>query len=61
MEGIFNVTRNVQMSVNLLTIPAIWAVYGPWGVVAIVVSFVGTFVLTWLFGYSDKKMEKESK
>ena len=59
--GIFNVTRNVQMSVNLLTIPAIWAVYGPWGVVAIVVSFVGSFVLTWLFGYSDKMLEKESK
>ena len=59
--GIFNVTRNVQMSVNLLTIPAIWAVYGPWGVAAIVVSFVGSFVLTWLFGYSDKMLEKESK
>lgn len=59
--GIFNVTRNVQMSVNLLTIPAIWAVYGPWGVVAIVVSFVGSFVLTWLFGYSDKMLEKEGK
>ena len=49
------------MSVNLLTIPAIWAVYGPWGVVAIVVSFVGSFVLTWLFGYCDKMLEKESK
>lgn len=59
--GIFNVTRNVQMSVNLLTIPAVWAVYGPWGVVAIVVSFVGSFALTWLFGYSDKMLEKESK
>lgn len=58
--GIFNVTRNVQMSVNLLTIPAIWAVYGPWGVVAIVVSFVGSFVLTWLFGFNDKMLE-ESK
>ncbi len=51
--AIFNVTRDVQMSVNLLTIPAIWAVYGPWAIVAIVVSFVGCFILTWLFGYND--------
>lgn len=57
--AIFNVTRNVQMSVNLLTIPAIWAVYGPWGVVAIVVSFIGSFVLTWLFGYNSKMEEAE--
>lgn len=56
--AIFNVTRNVQMSVNLLTIPAIWAVYGPWGVVSIVISFVGSFVLTWLFGYSDDMLKK---
>ncbi len=56
--AIFNVTRDVQMSVNLLTIPAIWAVYGPWGVVSIVVSFVGSFVLTWMFGYSDEMLKK---
>lgn len=56
--AIFNVTRDVQMSVNLLTIPAIWAVYGPWAIVAIAISFVGSFVLTWLFGYSDKMAEQ---
>lgn len=56
--GFFNVTRDVQMSVNLLTIPAIWAVYGPWAIVAIVVSFVGSFVLTWMFGYNDNMAAK---
>lgn len=55
--AIFHVTRDVQMSVNLLTIPAIWAVYGPWGVVSIVVSFVGSFVLTWMFGFRDDMIE----
>ena len=52
--------RATQISVNLLTLPAIWAVYGSWGVVAIVVSFIGSFVLTWLFGFSDKMLESES-
>lgn len=44
--AIFHVVRATQISVNLLTLPAIWAVYGSWGVVAIVVSFIGSFVLT---------------
>lgn len=57
--AIFNVTRNVQMSVNMLTIPAIWAVYGQWGVVSIVVSFVGSFILTWLVGFNDKMTQKD--
>ncbi|MGX8706189.1 MAG: PTS transporter subunit EIIC [bacterium] len=56
--AIFHVTRDVQVAVNALTIPAIWAVYGPWGVVAIAISFVGTFLLTYLFGYSDKMLGK---
>ena len=51
--GAFNVTRDVQMSVNLLTLPAIWAVYGPWAIVAIAVVCVVVFVLTFLFGYND--------
>ena len=58
--AIFHVVRATQISVNLLTLPAIWAVYGSWGVVAIVVSFIGSFVLTWLFGFSDKMLESES-
>lgn len=57
--GAFNVTRNVQMSVNLLTLPAIWAVYGPWAIVAVVVVCVLVFVLTWLFGYNDHMQESE--
>lgn len=62
--GAFNVTRNVQMSVNLLTLPAIWAVYGPWAIVAIAVVCVLVFALVWLFGYKDEMdnvPEKESK
>ncbi|MGN0984498.1 MAG: PTS transporter subunit EIIC, partial [Gemmiger sp.] len=47
--AIFNVTRDVQMSVNLLTLPAVYAVYGIWAIVAVAISFVGSFVLTWLF------------
>ena len=59
--AIFNVVRATQISVNLLTLPAIWAVYGPWGIVAIAVSFIGTFVLTWMFGYSDDMLKEENK
>ena len=58
--AIFHVVRATQISVNLLTTPAIWAVYGPWGIVAIIVSFVGSFILTWLFGFSDKMLEQEN-
>lgn len=58
--AMFHVVRATQISVNLLTMPAIYAVYGPWGIVAIVVSFVGSFILTWLFGFNDKMLEQES-
>lgn len=51
--AMFHVTRDVQIAVNALTLPAIYAVYGVWGIVAIVVSFVGCFVLTWMFGFKD--------
>lgn len=57
----FHVVRDTQISVNLLTMPAIYAIYGVWGIVAIVISFVGSFVLTMLFGYSDKMLEKEQQ
>ena len=56
--AVAHVMRDVQISVNLLTIPAIWVVYGPAAIVAIAISFVGTFVLTFLFGYSDAMQEK---
>ena len=42
--AVMHVTRDVQMSVNLFTLPAIYAVYGVWGIVAIVISIVGAFV-----------------
>lgn len=51
--AMFHVTRDVQIAVNALTLPAIYAVYGVWGIVAIAVSFVGCFVLTWMFGFKD--------
>ena len=59
--AMFHVVRDTQISVNLLTMPAIWAVYGSWGIVAIVISFVGSFVLTWMFGFSDKMLEAEKQ
>ena len=57
----FHVVRDTQISVNLLTMPAIYAIYGVWGIVAIVISFVGSFALTWLFGYNDKMLETEKQ
>lgn len=59
--AMFHVVRDTQISVNLLTMPAIYAVYGIWGIVAIVISFVGSFVLTWMFGFSDKMLEAEKQ
>lgn len=58
--AIFHVVRNTQITPNVLTLPAIYAVYGPWGLVAILISVVGCFTLTYLFGYSDKMLEKEN-
>lgn len=57
--AIFHVVRDAQISVNLLTMPAIYAVYGIWGIVAIVVSFIGSFILTMMFGYSDSMLESQ--
>lgn len=59
--AIFNVTRDVQMSVNLLTLPAVYAVYGFWAIVAVAISFVGSFVLTWMFGFSDKMLNSKEQ
>lgn len=56
----FHVTRDVQMSVNLLTTPAIYADYGVWAIVAIAISLIGTFILVWLFGYNDAMAEQLS-
>ena len=55
--AMFHVVRDTQIGVNLLTLPAIYAIYGIWGIVAIIISFVGSFLLTWMFGFSDKMLE----
>ncbi|OON85692.1 hypothetical protein BXO88_11440 [Oribacterium sp. C9] len=41
--AVMHVTRDVQMSVNALTLPAIYAVYGGWAIVAIAISLAGAF------------------
>lgn len=52
--AIMHVTRDVQMSVNALTLPAIYAVYGIWGIVAIAISLVGAFVVAFATFRDDK-------
>lgn len=56
--AVFHVVREVPVSVNVLTLPVIASVYGVWGIVAIVISFVGSFVLTWLFGFNDSMIKE---
>ena len=46
--AIMHVTRDVQISVNALTLPAIYAIYGIWGIVAIVISVVGAFAVAFV-------------
>ncbi|GEO48317.1 PTS transporter subunit EIIC [Companilactobacillus kimchii] len=55
--AVFHVTRNVQMPVNILTTPAIWSVYGQMAVLAIAISFVGSFVFTYI-EYKDHQTNK---
>ena len=55
--GVMHVTRDVMITVNGLTLPAIAAVYGPWGIVAIVVSLIAGF-LAGYFVFDDKMMEE---
>ena len=57
--GLFHVVRETQVAVNILTLPAIYAVYGPWAIVAIVISLVGSFTLTYMIGFNDKMLEKK--
>jgi hypothetical protein len=42
-----------MISVNLLTVPAIAALYGPVSLVCIGISMVGTFLVTYLLLYKD--------
>lgn len=56
--GIFHVTRTAQMTVNLLTLPAVYAMYGKWAIVSVAISAVCSFVFVYLFGCKDLKKEK---
>lgn len=53
--GIAHMTRDSMISVNVLTLPAVAAVYGPISLVCIGVSVVGTFLATYLFLYRDMR------
>ncbi|MCR4855855.1 MAG: PTS transporter subunit EIIC [Erysipelotrichaceae bacterium] len=55
--GIMHVTRDVMITVNGLTLPAIAAVYGPWGIVAIVISLIAGFLAGYLV-FNDSMMEE---
>lgn len=54
--GIMHVTRDVMITVNGLTLPAIAAVYGPWGIVAIVISMIAGFAAGFLM-FKDEMMD----
>ncbi len=45
--------RTTQVPVNVLTIPALYAMSGPAIVISMVFSFVGVFLLTYLFTYKN--------
>lgn len=55
--GIFHVTRTAQMTVNVLTLPAVYAMYGPWAIVSVAISTVASFLLVFLFGCKNLKKE----
>jgi PTS system beta-glucosides-specific IIC component len=50
--------RTAQVPVNVLTIPALYAMSGPGIVVAMLVSFVGVFLVTYLFAYKNEEQTK---
>ena len=54
--GVMHVTRDVMISVNGLTLPAIAAVYGKWGIVAIVISMIAGFAAGYVL-FKDEMME----
>lgn len=55
--AVAGVTRTAQVSVSLLTIPAIYAMCGIYAIIAMAISFFGALVVTYLFGYSDKMIQ----
>ena len=54
--GVMHVTRDTMISVNALTLPAIAAIYGKWGIVAIVISMIGGFAAAYIL-FKDEMME----
>lgn len=50
--------RTAQVPVNVLTVPALYAMSGPGIVVAMAVSFVGVFLVTYLFAYKNEEQTK---
>ena len=54
--GVMHVTRDVMITVNGLTLPAIAAVYGPWGIVAIVISMIAGFAAGYIL-FKDEMMD----
>lgn len=50
--------RTAQVPVNVLTIPALYAMSGPGIVIAMAVSFVGVFLVTYLFAYKNEEQTK---
>lgn len=53
--GFFHVTRTAQMTVNVLTLPAVYAMYGPWAIVSVAISVVLSFTLVFLFAAKEIK------
>jgi len=56
--GFFHVTRTAQMTVNILTLPAVYAMYGPWAIVSVAISVVVSFTLVFFFGTKDINKDK---
>jgi PTS system beta-glucosides-specific IIC component len=49
----FGMTQTALITTSLITLPAVYAMCGMPEMIAIVISIVGSFVGTFLFGYSD--------
>ncbi|MBN1468678.1 MAG: PTS transporter subunit EIIC [Fusobacteriaceae bacterium] len=55
--GFFHVTRTAQMTVNVLTLPAVYAMYGQWAIVSVAISTIVSFALVFMF--VNKEINKE--
>ena len=56
-----HLTQATMMTTCVLTIPAIYAVVGPMEVVSLLVAAIGTFILTYLFGFDDSMILAEEQ